>query len=81
MSADHRYEVEILRSEKAFRIPREVTSQLKGVLSRKAISNMKKEYVVCPVLGRNVPFLKCYICSNFVRRVMGVVHCRGNPLE
>jgi hypothetical protein len=42
---------------------------------------MRREMVECPVLGGEVPFLQCYFCPNFVRRVKGVVHCRGLPLQ
>jgi hypothetical protein len=41
------------------------------------ISRMKREYVECPVAGKEVAFLLCYNCVSFIRRVSGVVHCEG----
>jgi len=78
---DYKYEVSIIRLEKAMRVPRELSEQLKGVLSAKRIRELKKDAVNCPVQGKIVPFLQCFVCKNFVRRVRGVVHCRGESLQ
>jgi hypothetical protein len=75
-----KYELEVREVEKPVKVPDEVKDRLKG-LSPKLVSKMKKEVVDCPVLGREVPFLQCYFCPNFVRRVKGVVHCKGLPLQ
>lgn len=77
MADKAKYEVEVKMAEKAFRTPKEVTSEIKGVISRKMLSRMKKEYVDCPVEGKQVPFLICFVCPSFLRRVKGVVHCMG----
>ncbi len=79
-----KYEVAVEKLDKALPLPRELNEQVKdalGNVSRKMLSEMRKEAVQCPVLGRQVPFLQCYTCKNFVRRVRGVVHCRGDPLS
>jgi hypothetical protein len=79
-----KYEVAVEKLDKALPLPRELSEQVKdalGNVSRKMLSEMRKEAVQCPVLGRQVPFLQCYTCKNFVRRVRGVVHCRGDPLS
>jgi len=81
VTKDYKYEVKVQKFDKAFRIPKEITDQLKGVLSKRKISMLKKEGVECPVLGKVVPFLQCFVCKNFVRRVRGVVYCRGEKLE
>ncbi len=75
MSSSH--EVKVYVKEKPFRIPREYVDQLKGVLSAKKISSLKREAVNCPVLGSEVPFLICFQCPSFMRRVKGVVYCAG----
>jgi hypothetical protein len=75
-----KYEVPIFAVEKPARIPREVTTQLKGVVSGKVMGRMKKEAVRCPVVNDEVTFLVCFTCPSFLRRVKGVVHCAGlNP--
>ncbi len=77
---DYRYEVPVEQLPRAMRVPRELSEQLKGALSKKKISQMKKEAVYCPVLKKKVSFLQCFFCPNFVRRVRGIVYCKGEPL-
>lgn len=74
------YEVAVRVAEKPPRVPSELKAKLKG-LSPRLVSRMSREVVECPVLGREVSFLECYSCPNFVRRVKGVVHCRGRKLS
>lgn len=76
----YEFEVAIKEVEKPFRVPEEVKKRLIG-LSPKLISRMKKEAVDCPVFKREIPFLECYVCPNYVRRVKGVIHCKGKPLK
>ncbi|MGC8660928.1 MAG: hypothetical protein ACP5TZ_00275 [Nitrososphaeria archaeon] len=71
-----KYDVEIKKAEKALKIPKEKIDSLKG-LSGKILSSMKKEYVDCPVIKEQVPFIVCYQCQSFIRRYRGVVHCAG----
>mgnify|MGYP001772976676 CR=1 FL=1 len=54
--------------------------KIKG-LSSKMLSRMKNEYVECPVLSKDVNFIECYVCSNFVSRITGKVYCKGEPLS
>lgn len=77
MSQDAKFLVEVKLGEKAFRVPAEVTKSVKGVISRKMLSRMKKEFVNCPVTTSAVPFLLCFTCPSFLRRVKGMVHCLG----
>lgn len=53
---------------------------IKGV-SAKMLRRMRREYVDCPVMGRDVQFLTCFVCPNFQSRVRGKVLCIGNPIE
>ncbi|HID17318.1 TPA: hypothetical protein EYP26_03400 [Candidatus Bathyarchaeota archaeon] len=76
-----KYELRIEQAAKAIPTPKECVESLKGVLGQKQISKMKKESLNCAVKGRNVSFIECFSCKNFVRRVRGVVYCRGNSLE
>jgi len=78
---DWKYEVPVVKLPRAMKVPKSITEQLKGLGSRKFISQLKKEAVDCPVLGKRRSFLECYVCSNFVRRIRGVVYCRGLPLK
>ncbi len=72
-----RFYVEIKTAEKAFRVSRKVKDALKGAVSGKMMRRMSREYVECPVAGKIVPFLECFACVSFIRRVKGVVHCSG----
>ncbi|MDJ0273889.1 MAG: hypothetical protein QXO17_05880 [Nitrososphaerota archaeon] len=72
-----KYLVEVRAAKRAFRVDKELEEALKGTLSSKMISRMKREYVECPVAGKEVAFLLCYSCVSFIRRVSGVVHCEG----
>lgn len=72
-----KYEVEVKMAEKAFRVPKEIVSEIKGIISKKMLSRMKKEYVNCPVEGRQVAFLVCFTCPSFLRRFRGVIQCAG----
>ncbi|MCS6788702.1 MAG: hypothetical protein NZ733_05380 [Aigarchaeota archaeon] len=72
-----KYQVEVKQSSRALRVERQLVEELKGSLSAKVISRMRKEYVDCPVAGAQLPFLICYNCTSFIRRVSGVVHCEG----
>lgn len=79
MAASYKYEVPVRLTSKPAKVPEELKSRLVGV-SPRLIARMKRETAECPVLGREVLFLQCYACPNFVRRVRSVVHCRGSPL-
>jgi hypothetical protein len=72
-----KYTVEVKTAKMALRVDKELEEALKGSLSSKMISKMKREYVECPVAGKEVAFLLCYNCVSFIRRVSGAVHCEG----
>lgn len=72
-----KYEVPIFAVEKPAKVPKEVSSQLKGLVSGKMMGRMKKEAVKCPMVSGEVTFLVCFTCASYLRRVKGVVHCAG----
>lgn len=76
---DWKYEVEVIKLNRAMKVDKALTEELRG-LSKKMITRMKKEAVNCPVLGKKVAFIQCYLCPNFIRRIRGIVYCRGNAL-
>ncbi|GBC75124.1 hypothetical protein HRbin06_00438 [archaeon HR06] len=76
-----KYFVKVYEKERALKVNKEILEELKGGLGSKMISKMKKEAVDCPVLLREVAFLECFTCSNFIRRIRGEVHCKGLPLN
>ncbi len=76
-----KYAVEVKAARRALRVDRETEEALKRSLSSKMISRMKREYVECPVAGKEVAFLLCYSCVSFIRRVSGVVHCEGGEFR
>ena len=72
-----KYKVEVKVLSKALPIDKEVSDEFKGIGSR-VFSRMRKEAVECPVEARIVPFLKCFTCRNYIRRVRGIVDCKGS---
>ncbi|MEM2909565.1 MAG: hypothetical protein QXO01_00640 [Nitrososphaerota archaeon] len=72
-----KYLVKVEQTEKSLKQSKESLELLKGAISKKMLSKMKKERVNCPVVGRYVPFLDCFACVSFIRRVKGEVHCAG----
>ncbi|MCS7095155.1 MAG: hypothetical protein NZ988_05045 [Thaumarchaeota archaeon] len=72
-----KFYVEVKESPRALRVDKKLAEELKGTVSSKMISRMRKEYVDCPVARTQIPFLMCYNCVSFIRRVSGVVHCEG----
>ena len=79
--SDHKYEVEIIRLQRALRVPKEYKEYLKQLYSNKVVSKFSKDAVNCPVLGKQLSFLLCMGCPNYVRRFKGTVHCRGEPID
>jgi hypothetical protein len=77
MSGETKYKVAVVQLEKAKKVPKIVSAQLKGVASGKMMSRMKKESVSCPVVKKDLAFLVCFACPSFQRRVSGVVDCAG----
>jgi hypothetical protein len=89
----HKYEVSIKVVEKALKISDATKGELKasgmmddkGKLKLKGVSpkmlkRMKEESVDCPVLKSELPFIQCFVCSNFQSRVSGKVLCKGDSL-
>jgi hypothetical protein len=78
--AQTKYVVDIRPVEKAIITPKEFVQELKGAVGGKQMARMKKEAVDCPVWQKNLSFVQCFACPNFLRRVKGKVDCRGLPL-
>jgi len=76
-----KYEVKVIRLERAVRTRKEVKEKVKEMLGSSVIKKFSKDAVDCPVLGKRVSFIECYICPNFIRRFKGTVHCRGEPIS
>lgn len=72
--------VEVKKVDKAQKVPQEILDEIKGVIGGKILTSMRKEVISCPIRGGEVPFLICFTCKNFIRRVSGKVHCKGVPL-
>ena len=77
MTEEPKYVVEVFAVEKPDRLPSEYTEQLKGVIGPRKIAALKKEAVMCPLTNSQVPFLVCFQCPSFMRRIKGAVHCSG----
>lgn len=75
------YRVEVKTSQKALKVDQKIIESLRKSLSNKMIAKMKKEYVECPVASQTIPFLMCYNCVSFIRRVQGVVDCEGKEFK
>jgi hypothetical protein len=81
MSTDAKFKVQIMQKDKPLKVSKEVTDALKGVASPKTMGRMKKEAIFCPVANEEKPFLWCFACKSYIRRVKGVVDCAGGPAE
>ncbi len=77
MSLETKFKVNVYPATKAKKVPKIVSTELKGTAGPKAIARMKKESVDCPVVQKEVAFLVCFACPSFLRRVSGVVDCAG----
>ena len=90
---DTKFIVPIKSLEKSQRLSNEVKSELKSIgmmddkgklklkgVSPKMLKRMKMEYIDCPVLKKELPFIQCYVCKNFHSRITGKVYCKGDPL-
>jgi hypothetical protein len=77
MSAETKYVVKVFQSPKPKKVPKVVSTELKGSAGAKSIARMKKESVDCPVVKTEVAFLVCFACPSFIRRVKGEVDCAG----
>ena len=88
-----KYEVEIKSVDERQTLTKEVKEELKesGMMdekgklkingvSGKMLKRMKQEFVDCPVLKKEVPFIPCFVCPNFLSRVTGKVLCKGDNL-
>jgi hypothetical protein len=88
-----KYEVEIKSVDERQTLTKEVKEELKesGMMdekgklkisgvSGKMLKRMKQEFVDCPVLKREVQFVPCFVCPNFLSRVTGKVLCKGDNL-
>jgi hypothetical protein len=73
-----KYRVEIKTLKKPMKVNPDFLNDVKGI-SPKLLGRMKKEAVECPVKKATIPFLECFICSNFITRVRGLVYCKGEP--
>lgn len=79
--SDHRYEVQVVKLQRAIRVPKEHKEKLKELFGKNIVSKFSKDAVDCPVFGKRVSFLICMVCPNYVRRFKGYVHCKGEPLD
>ena len=88
-----KYEVEIKSTDKRQMLTNEVKDELKASgmmdekgklkingVSAKMLKRMKQEFVDCPVLKKEVQFIPCFVCPNFLSRVTGKVLCKGDEL-
>jgi len=81
MESPVKYKVQVKKGEKAFKIPKVVLEELKGIGAPKLLNSMKREFVSCPVFAKDLPFLICFACPNFIRRVTGTVDCAGEQIR
>ncbi len=72
-----KYFVEVKTAETAFKADKKKLSQVKNVVRGKFIKVVQTQYVNCPVFKRDISFVDCFNCQNFLRRVKGQVHCKG----
>ncbi|MEN2974807.1 MAG: hypothetical protein ABDH32_04420 [Candidatus Caldarchaeales archaeon] len=76
-----KYFVKIIEAKKSLKVSKEVSEIVKNAVGSKMVQRMKKEYVDCPVAKKQIPFIECFLCISFIRRVKGEVHCRGEEFR
>lgn len=76
-SPEDKYMVDIIEVPKAIPSPKESLETMKGAVKGKGLARMKKEAVDCPVVRRARPFVECFVCDSYIRRMRGVVDCEG----
>ncbi len=69
--------VEVKTAETQFKSDKAKLSMVKNVVRGKFIQTVQKQYVSCPVFKKDISFVDCFNCQNFLRRVKGQVHCKG----
>ncbi|RSN69553.1 hypothetical protein D9Q81_02815 [Candidatus Korarchaeum cryptofilum] len=80
MSGDHKFEIQIIKQNRAMRVEKEYKERMKELYGDKIVSKFSKDAVECPIFGKTVSFLICMGCPNYVRRFKGVVHCKGESI-
>jgi hypothetical protein len=75
------FKVEVKTGVRPFKVPKELVGELKGAVSPRMMGNMRREWISCPVFRKDLPFLVCFNCPNFIRRVKGVVDCAGQNVK
>ena len=78
---ESRYVINVIQMDKTIKTPKESLEALKGVLGARRVAKMKMEAVECPIKGKTLSFVECFLCPNFIRRVKGTIHCKGDPLQ
>lgn len=78
---DHKYDVPVMKLQRAIRVPKDYKEKLKKLYGKKVVTKFSKDAVDCPVMKERVSFLICMDCPNYVRRFKGYVHCKGEPLD
>ncbi len=72
-----KFYVEVKTAETPFKADKKKLGQVKNVVRGKFIKEVQKQYVNCPVFKRDISFVDCFNCQNFLRRIKGQVHCKG----
>ncbi|MFP3219787.1 MAG: hypothetical protein RXR41_01315 [Candidatus Marsarchaeota archaeon] len=79
--SQEKFVVEVIPAPDGLKPTKEALDSLRSALSRKMLSKMQNEAVVCPVFSETIPFLNCMNCPNFIRRFKGKVYCRGENVK
>ncbi len=79
MSLDKIKEIKVIKLDKPLKVPKDLIKEGGFGLSKKLISSMLREAIICVIDNKQKSFIECYLCKYFVRRVKGVVHCRYSP--
>jgi len=75
MVKEAKFVIEVKKADKPLRLEKGVSEALKGVMGRRLLN--RREYVECPLKKDKVPFLRCFVCKSFIRRIRGYVYCSG----
>ena len=81
MVVEPKYKLKVIRVGRAIRASKEVRDRAKKEMGSSIYKKFSKDAVECPVKGKTVSFIECFVCPNYIRRYKGEVHCKGEEFS
>jgi len=68
--------IEVKKSNKLIRIPKEIREEIKRLGISSKIKFMQRELIECPMTSRDQSPIICMTCNHFLRRIKGKIYCK-----